>query len=160
MKNRIMRIFLGSVMGVVFLVGSTLAMPPGEGPGRPGGPRGGDDTRLIESLDLTSEQIVLLKKDKIVKRKKSIKLRAELETLQIDMAEVSMANNPDLQKVDKIANAMGNIRGQMIALRVRSVIYLRSILTDEQKKKMDARGLQFDNMGGKHGHKSHEKKRR
>ncbi len=159
MRKKIMQRTLGAVLAVVFLSGVAQAMPPGGPHHDQKGPMEGDEPRLLESLQLTQDQIQLLKQEKFEKRKKAIKLRAEMETLQIDLEAVSTESKPDVAKVDRLTNAMGVIHGKMIAQRVKSIIYLRSILTAEQIKIMDARGLQFDRKGKK-GHKPRGKGRR
>jgi len=135
---------IGSVFAMFLVIGSALTVPPDDpGPGRP------DEPRLMESLDLTPEQIQLLKNEKTKRRKQMLKLRAELETLRIDLAAESSQDKPDVEKIERLARQMGEVHGQMIAQRVKSIIYLRSILTDKQKKIMDEHQLHFGRIGRK-----------
>ncbi len=109
---------------------------PGKGPnglnGRPG---------MFKGLDLTENQIDLLKADRMSRHKRVIRLKGDLETLRLDLAEAASVKSPNTQKIDRLSNKIGNVKGRIIAERTKGIIYLRSILTAEQKRKMDTRRL-------------------
>ena len=137
------------VMGLVFSAGNAGAFGP-EGPGGPEAIKTGP--QIMANLDLTADQVRQLKKERIKSQKQMIKLRAELETLQVDLRSETGKDEPNLSKVDILAGQIGELRGKMIAARTKSVIYLRSILTPEQKRKMDMMRLQ----AGGSGHRGHK----
>ncbi len=97
----------------------------------------------MANLDLTTDQVKKLKEERIKKQKQMIKLRAELETLLVDLRSEAGKDEADLSRVEILASQIGELRGKMTAARIKSVIYLRSILTPEQKRKMDLMELQF-----------------
>jgi Spy/CpxP family protein refolding chaperone len=150
-KTRGKRACIAVAVMMFLLASSAIAWPgkhkdqEGDGPGLEGRAHG-----FMRNLNLTPEQIKLLKKDKIQKKKQMIKLQADLETMQIDLADESTQDNPDMKKISTLAGKMGVIHGRMIEERVRSIIYLRSILDPEQKKNLDAQALQFKGLGGFH----------
>ena len=125
---------------------------PSYGPG--GGAKGdagmmGPGPAIMSDLNLTTEQIDLLKKNKIEKRKAVVKLQSDLRLLRIDLAEAASQDNPNMRKIEAMSRKVGDIHGQMTAERTKSIVYLRSVLTDEQKKIMDARRAGFGTMNGK-----------
>lgn len=138
------------VTSLALLTASAQAMPPGgpgKGPGEksemmaPGGPH------MMASLNLTDGQIEKLKEEKFTKRKRMIQLRSERETLELDLEKELSADQPNLGKVEKIAKKMGEHHSQMVVQRAQSLIFLKSILTDEQKKVLDAHQLAPGNHG-------------
>lgn len=130
-KGKTMMIMLAVLMLIPL---TTLDAKPGPGgmAGKPG---------MFAGLDLTDNQIDLLKNDRIKRHKKMIKLHSDLETVRVDLAEAVSAKVPNMKEVDRLSTRMGVIRGQITAERTKGVVYLRSILTDEQKKKLDTRRL-------------------
>ena len=133
------------VMGLVFSAGNSNAFGP-EGQGGPEAIKAGP--QIMANLDLTADQVKQLKEERIKKQKQMIKLRAELETLLVDLRSEASKDEADLSRVEILANHIGELRGKMTAARIKSVIYLRSILTPEQKRKMDLMELQFGGHGG------------
>ncbi len=123
---------------------------PWKGPesmkGRPG---------MFIGLDLTENQIDLLKADRMSRHKRVVRLKGDLETLRLDLAEAASVKSPNMQKIDRLSNKIGNVKGRITAERTKGIIYLRSILTPEQKRKMDTRrlimGMMKERKGGRFG---------
>lgn len=147
-------VFLAAVLGLT--AASAQAFRPG-GPG-PGGE--GQGHGLMTGLDLSGDQIEKLKTERLTKQKQMIKWDAELKTLHLDIKSESHKDQPNLAQVEKLARQIGELKGKMTATRVKSVIYLRSILTPEQKIKMDERQLDFGHKGYKGQREKHHKKKR
>lgn len=144
MKKKVYLTLAVLMTSLALFSASALAFPPG-GPGRgPGGDpemmaHGGPG--LMQELNLTDEQIEKLKKEKFAKRKNLIQMRAEKETLELDLEKELSADQPNTGKIEKIAGKMGDLHGQMVAQRAQSLVFLKSLLTDEQKKILDAHQL-------------------
>ena len=141
------------VVGLVFSAGNSNAFGP-KGQGGHEAIKAGP--QIMANLDLTADQVKQLKEERIKNQKQMIKLRAELETLQVDLRSEAGKDEPNLSRIDILARQIGELRGKMIAARTKSVIYLRSILTPEQKRKMDVMRLQSGGSGHR-GHKGNRK---
>ena len=141
------------VMGLVFSAGNANAF----GPGGQGGPEAIKvGPQIMANLDLTADQVKKLKEERIKSQKQMIKLQAELQTLWVDLRSETGKDEPNLSRVDMLAGQIGELKGKMIAARTKSVIYLLSILTPEQKRKMDVMQLQAGGSGPR-GHKGSRK---
>ena len=123
---------------------ATLQAKPGQGPMQ-------DRRGMFVDLDLTDNQIDLLKNDRVKRHKRMIKLRSDLELVRVDLREAASADAPSMRQIDLLSNRIGEIRGQMTAERTKGIVYLRSILTDEQKRKMDTRRMMRGMMKEKKG---------
>jgi Spy/CpxP family protein refolding chaperone len=106
---------------------------------------------FLQDLDLTPEQLAKLRQDRSQNRRETIKLQAEIKTLQLDLQEELFGERPDPEKVDDIAKQMGALETRMVKLRAGRILFLRSVLTPEQLRKLDARMLQVDGQGGRWG---------
>ncbi len=151
-SKSLIAVFLATALGLAAT--SAQAFRPG-GPG-PGGE--GPGPGLMAGLDLSEDQIDKLKAERLKNQKQMIKWEAELKILHLDIKSESHKDQPNLSRVEKLAQQIGELKGKMMATRVKSVIYLRSILTPEQKKKMDEMQLDFGRRGF-HDQKGHRGKR-
>jgi len=159
----ILSFFLGVFL--VLAAGWAQADPPGghgpEGEAAEAGPEmmPGGGPGFISQLSLTPEQVDQLKQDKLDKRKKMIQLRAKLEELQLDLATEVEKGRPESKKIETIARQMGEVQSKMILARTQSVLFLKSILTPEQKQKWDElqlhQGGAFRGEGGRGWKKMH-----
>lgn len=150
------RLLIAVLVVVIMPLSTAQAKPFGFGPafGPGGGAKGdagmlGPGPAIMSDLNLTTEQIDLLKKNKIEKRKTMVKLQSDLRLLRIDLAEAASQDNPNMRKIEVMSRKVGDIHGQMTAERTKSIVYLRSILTDEQRKIMDSRRVGSGFMNGK-----------
>jgi len=107
------------------------------------------DRGFVAGLNLTDSQIDLLKKNKNEKRKTMITLRSDLRLLRVDLAEAASRSNPDMVKIKRISRKIGDVHARLTEERVRGIIYLRSVLNDEQRKILDERRMQFGMKNGK-----------
>ena len=148
-------LFTAVLVAIVLPLSVVQAKPFGAGQGfdAGGGPKGGPGLmaagpQVMNDLNLSAEQIDLLEKKKVEKRKTMINLHSQLQLLQVDLAEAANRKNPDMKSIDAMSRKVGNIHGQMTAERIKSIVYLRSILNDDQRKIMDAHRLEFGMMRG------------
>ncbi|WP_041702265.1 MULTISPECIES: Spy/CpxP family protein refolding chaperone [unclassified Prosthecochloris] len=107
-----------------------------------------DGRTMFNDLDLSSKQLEKLKKHKLQQRKSMITLRSQLDLLRADMAEAAFRDNPDKASIKVIAGKIGDLHAQMTVKRIEALIYLRSILNDEQKKVMDSHHMFSQMMTG------------
>lgn len=151
------RLVIAVLIAVIMPISAAQAKPfgfgPTYGPGG-GGPKGESGLmavgpRIMADLNLSTEQIDLLRKKKIEQRKTMIKLHSQLRLLQVDLREAASQEKPNLRTIETMSRKVGDIHGEMTAERTKSIVYLRSILTDEQRKVMDAHRLEFGMMQGK-----------
>ena len=148
-------LFTAVLVAIVLPLSVVQAKPygPGQSVDAGSGSKGGGDLvaagpQVIQALNLSAKQIDLLEKKKVEKRKTMIKMQSQLQLLQVDLAEAASRNNPDMRSIEAMSGEVGNIQGQMMAERIKSIVYLRSILNDKQRKIMDAHGLEFGVMPG------------
>jgi periplasmic protein CpxP/Spy len=120
-----------------------------------GGPDAGtrmsrvDAREMFDNLDLSTDQVRKLKTHKMNNRRTIIRLRSELDLLKADMFEAALAGEPDMKQIEGISRQIGDVQARMTLERMKSLIYLRSILTDEQKKVMDSHHLMFSTIDGR-----------
>ena len=148
------RLLIAAFVVVIMPLSAAQARPFGFGPAAgPGGGAKGDVGMLgpavMSDLNLTAEQVDLLKKNKMEKRKTMVNLQSDLRLLRIDLAEAASQDKPDMRKIEAMSRKVGDIHGQMTAEKIKSIVYLRSILTDEQRKIMDAQRVGFGPMKGR-----------
>lgn len=109
----------------------------GMGPGR----------GALEELNLSADQMDKLRKDRSENRKQMIKLMADMKTLQVDLGDELEKEKPDMGKIEKLAGQIGDQHAKMIVQRAKGISYLKSILTPEQRKKMQELEIRHSGMG-------------
>jgi hypothetical protein len=140
-------LFTAVLVAIVLPLSVVQAKPYGAPPkGGPGLMAAGP--QVMNDLNLSAKQIDLLEKKKVEKRKTMINLHSQLQLLQVDLAEAANRNNPDMKSIEAMSRKVGDIHGQMTAERIKSIVYLRSVLNDDQRKIMDAHRLEFGMMRG------------
>ncbi|NUK47365.1 periplasmic heavy metal sensor [Prosthecochloris sp. DSM 1685] len=136
------------------LAGMLMLMPVIAGHAEPGGNPGyhgpksegratghAESRKLFDDLELSAQQVERLKKDKMERRKTMIRLRSELDLLHAEMAQSAFSEKPDMKNLEDLSVRIGDVHARMTMQRIRSLVFLRSLLTDEQKKLMDSRHL-------------------
>jgi Spy/CpxP family protein refolding chaperone len=111
--------------------------------------------RMIAELNLSDEQIAKLKTERLSTQKQMIRDMAEMKTLHLDLAEATAEDKPDMAKIEKLIKQISAQQEQLLLNRTKSFLFLRSLLTSEQKRKMDAMHMQKGMMGGRHGREGH-----
>jgi Spy/CpxP family protein refolding chaperone len=108
-----------------------------EAPGN--GPESNEDPGrwMMSKLNLTDDQLAKLKPERLDMRKQMIRNMADMKMLHLDLAEETMNDKPDMNHIDKLVKQIGELQTQMLSGHIKSVIHLRSILTPEQKRKLD-----------------------
>lgn len=126
------------------------AQPPANAPQAENGEEQGEmgpGHGWIQALNLTPDQVAKLRQNRVDNRKQTIKTRADMQTLQVDLGEEAMKDKPDAARVQQLARQMGDLHAQMVVQRVKGITFMRSILTPEQKQKLDQMQIQHGGMG-------------
>ena len=140
-KNKWVKTMCMALGGMLFL-STAIAMPRGGGHGGKGGPEMNEaPPHVLSELNLSETQLETMKKNKIAKQREMIKIRAAMEEAELDLAEELSATKPSKSKVAKTASKIGKLHEQKIMHRAESLIELKSILTDEQLKKLETQML-------------------
>jgi Spy/CpxP family protein refolding chaperone len=88
--------------------------------------------RVFKDLNLTEKQKDELAKLRLENSKEMIKLRAELQTLQLDLQELLEPREPDKVKVYAQLDKINKLRNEMAKMRMENSLKRRDILTEEQ----------------------------
>lgn len=104
---------------------------------RPGGMHGGLGMGLAMCLDLTADQKDKLKADRLARGKRLINLKAEAQTIRLELREAEQDDPVDLGKIESLANKLGQVKAKMIVERAKGRKFFLGLLTPEQKKDLD-----------------------
>ncbi len=140
------------LLALALVAGTTAASAamPGAGQGPDRGPRHGQHDGMMKGggmqgcgmgmgLDLTAEQRDKLKDDRLARGKRLIALKAEAQTLKLDLREAESDEKLDLGKVESLANKLGQVKAKMIVERAKGRQFFLGLLTAEQKKELAGR---------------------
>jgi Spy/CpxP family protein refolding chaperone len=94
-------------------------------------------SRWMAKLNLTQEQIDRLKPVRAKRNRLMIKLTADQKIRQLELTEESMKDQPNEKRIRQLAKQIGELYEQMVLERTRSMMFLRSLLTPEQKRTLD-----------------------
>ncbi len=155
---RTLRTGWGMVLGGLLAAGLLSGPLPGyatEALAAPAGTQASDNPprgpAFLQGLNLSPEQMTKLRERSLQNRKEMIKVQAEIQTLQVDLQEELSRESPDQEKVDTITKQLGAAQARLVRMRAERVVFLRSVLTPEQREKLDERLLQLENQGGPWG---------
>lgn len=144
----------GLSVATVLLAGvSPVWATPGRGHGGPGGPGGpgmdrpgpGPIDRVIrpEMIEHVGAEIGVsaavqekIKETAYAAEKEQIQIRAKLDTARLDLRRAMDASEPDVKKVIRQVEAVGALETEMKKVRVRLMLTVRSMLTAEQRAKL------------------------
>jgi protein CpxP len=104
--------------------------------------------RVFNDLNLTQQQKDELAKLRLENRKEMIKLRADLQILQLDLQTLLEPREPDKAKVYAKLDEINKLKNEMEKMRIKNSLKRRAILTDEQwnKIKKSSRFYHFDRL--------------
>lgn len=131
------------IVAIIVLSGSVLSTNAmareGGGPPRDGYEMAmkGGMPQFMTALNLTSEQLKSLKENKKKKHRQMIKLRAAQQEARMDLSEALEADTPNRKQVEKIVDKMADLHKQKTLQHADHIIFLKSILTPEQKQKLE-----------------------
>ncbi len=96
--------------------------------------------RLPELLELTPDQINKMKDSKAAVQKKMIPLQADLKLARLELREM-MRSDASKSALEAKVDEIGKIKSTMQKIRIGHTLELKSMLTDEQKKKLESMPL-------------------
>jgi len=138
MKKRMLVAML--IVVAVAVPALVRAMPQGgkEGGGGMQMPRGAwwQRAEIAKKVGLTDEQKDKIQKLATARRKGMIKLRAELELLEVDLDPLLEAEKLDEGAINKLVNQMEAVRAKIGKNRIDMLIQIRKVLTRDQYLKL------------------------
>ena len=107
----------------------------------PGGPQGGPNPpmfnqRLGPDLNLTEQQQSRLREMGVEQQKKAIRLRADIQTKEIELHELLRVANPDRAAINAKIDEIGVLKAQTEKDSVAQRLAFEQLLTPEQKQKL------------------------
>jgi Spy/CpxP family protein refolding chaperone len=113
------------------------------GPGSQAGPGGPNppmfNQRLGPELNLTEQQQSRLREMGVEQQKKAIRLRADIQTKEIELHELLRAANPDRAAINAKIDEIGVLKAQTEKDSVAQRLAFEQLLTQEQKQKLRQR---------------------
>ncbi len=154
-KNILSRSLLIIMMIAAMSMSATVwAQGPGtgRGPGKPGAKKGNPEMHMKMMLpDLTDEQVAKIKTLRVEMMKKTNPLQAQIKEKQAHLNTLSIAASPDMKAINKTVEEIGDLRTQIMKIRMQFRQDVRALLTADQR-------VIFDSKAGKmmgHGMKGH-----
>lgn len=150
-----MKKLMATVGVLALLAGTTMAQDRVErsdaAEGRKFEKRAVHSERLMNDIpDLTDDQKAQIRSIKEESRKKMEPQRAEMTTIRSKIAELKKAENPNQQEINKLIDRSSLVKAEMEKSRAASELKVRSILTPEQRKVMDAKMKERKDVREKH----------
>ena len=93
---------------------------------------------MADIPNLTEQQKVEIQKIKAESRKNSEPQREEMKDLRSKLNALKMAENPDQQQINSLIDKSAKMKAEMEKSKIASQLKVRSILTPEQRKFVDA----------------------
>ncbi|HLG19571.1 MAG TPA: periplasmic heavy metal sensor [Bdellovibrionota bacterium] len=87
-------------------------------------------------LKLTDAQIVKLNKLRLKAHDKKMELKEKMFGLHAEVAKMAHEQKPDRKAIEKKADEIGKLKGEMVKLRVSTVMDAKEELNDQQRKKL------------------------
>jgi Spy/CpxP family protein refolding chaperone len=92
---------------------------------------------LAKELNLSTEQMEKLKAQGLATEKQDIQDEADMKLLHVDLQAEAAKDAPDMDKLEKLTQKMGEEHAKMMLTNIRKMIFFRSLLTPEQKKTLE-----------------------
>ncbi len=99
----------------------------------------GHHDMMADIPNLTEEQKSQIKEIREVGRKQCEPQRAELKELRTKLHALKTAENPDQKQINQLIDKSASLKAEMEKSRTESQLKVRSILTPEQRKAVDAK---------------------
>ncbi len=95
---------------------------------------------LAAALHLSVEQKAAVLAERETSKQTLLQLERQWQQLHDQLRRAVRSNTPDQTAIDALAESIGKVRGDIIALRTRSLIHLKSLLTPEQLQLLENSG--------------------
>lgn len=127
-------------VGVLFfLLGSTTVSAQKKGHGKQMKCPQKQECCMMKGLDLSEDQQVKIKEIKVESQKNCKPWRDELRELKAHQQTLMTADKPNMSAIDKNIEKMSSLMLNMAKNKARTMQEVRSLLTDEQRMKFDAK---------------------
>ena len=93
--------------------------------------------RMNDDLGLTDSQVEKLKKIKSDEKKRCIKDKAEIETLEVEFRDLMSEKKVNVRAVDGKIDKIFDIKAETRKNCVHAMLDAKKVLTDEQRKKLE-----------------------
>ena len=105
---------------------------------------------LNDIPDLTEDQKAQIKEIRESARKEMEPQRQETKKLRMKMMELKSADNPDQKQINELIDKQAKVKAEMMKSRTAAELKVRSLLTPEQRKAVDAKKKERMEMRKKH----------
>lgn len=133
------------LVAVCFIPLNAAAFVPGEGPHDKGIHRKGHHRSALgvwrnqvmaEKLELTTEQVMQIREADFAYREKQLPLKAQLESLRLQMEKAFSNDTVDDAAVLSLAEQISDVKGKMFVQGIESRLALKKILSADQIEKL------------------------
>jgi len=93
--------------------------------------------QMAKELNLSHDQMQTIQTLELAAEKQNIQEQADMKILQVDLQAEGMKDLPDMDKLEKLTQKMGEAHAKMMLAHIRKMIAFRSVLTPEQKKALE-----------------------
>lgn len=131
-----------AVVGLMIILTAAYASARRQGPG----PEGAPGSKGAFMQDLSEEQRTAMREVTLKYKKEMIPLRAEMETMNLELQELVRAEAGEAAIFAKL-DEIGALRTEMMKKRMAMQLEIRARLTDEQKEMMDEKCMMMGHMG-------------
>jgi len=98
---------------------------------------------LQEDIGLKKEQREQIRKTHFETQKKLVNLTKNRELKEIELRELLSEENPDMTKIENIVREISSLEAEIKLTRIRQLLELKKILTEEQLNKLRDRMRRF-----------------
>jgi Spy/CpxP family protein refolding chaperone len=91
----------------------------------------------LKELGLTEQQRDRIEAIHDTQRRGGIELRKDLELAQLDMQKLMRADAPDRRAIETHIDRIAGLRAQLHKARVNTMLDVRSVLTPQQRQKLE-----------------------
>jgi len=93
-----------------------------------------EDRKLVKLLKLTDEQTKKFSDLKYADEQKSIDLRSQIEKNRLELRKLMSEKTLDSKKILELTNKNSEIQSKLKEMKVKTMLELNNILTEEQKQ--------------------------
>jgi len=98
---------------------------------------------LQEDIGLKKEQREQIRKIHFETQKKLVTLSKDRELKEIELRELLSEENPDMTKIESIIKEISSLEAEIKLTRIKQLVELKKILTEEQLNKLRERMIRF-----------------
>ena len=102
-----------------------------------------ENQQLVETLGLNENQVKLLKEMDFTAQEKGLKLKSELDILQLSMKKAFSQDSPNQTEILELAKKISDLKGQGFVQRITFQLKYAEILTPDQLKMLKGTRSQF-----------------